>query len=121
VLGLATTAPERLPIEAAISALTLAELAAGPHATEDPLERARRQDNLQRIEAAFQPIPFGPEAARAYGRIFAAVTVSGRTPRGARAVDLLIAATAAAEGIPLYTGNADDVAGLEGLVEVIAL
>jgi hypothetical protein len=65
VLGLGATPPERLPAEAAISALTLAELAAGPHATDDPLERARRQDDLQRIEAAFQPIPFGSEAARA--------------------------------------------------------
>ena len=121
VLDLAAVASERLPVEAAISALTLAELAAGPHATDDPIERARRQDNLQRIEATFQPIPFGAEAARAYGRIFAAVAAGGRTPRGARAVDLLIAATAAAEGLSLYTRNTDDVAGLDGLVEVIGL
>jgi predicted nucleic acid-binding protein len=121
VLELGGIPPEQLPAEVAISALTLTELAAGPHATEDPLERARRQDNLQRIEATFQPIPFGTEAARAYGRIFAAVSAAGRKARGARAVDLLIAATAAAEGLPLYTRNATDVAYLDGIVEVVAL
>ena len=121
VLELGRVPPELLPAEVAISALTLAELAAGPHATQDPLERARRQDNLQRIEATFQPIPFGTEAARAYGRIFAAVSAAGRKARGARAVDLLIAATAAAEGLPLYTRNAADVAYLDGIVEVVAL
>jgi predicted nucleic acid-binding protein len=45
-----------LPVEVAVSALTLAELAAGPHATDDPEERARRQDRLQRTEAAFDSL-----------------------------------------------------------------
>ena len=35
-----------LPDESAIAAVTLAELAAGPHATDDPEERSRRQDRL---------------------------------------------------------------------------
>ena len=110
--------PSRLPVEVAVSAITMAELAAGPHATPDPHVRGRRQDRLQRAEAAFDPLPFDSDAARAYGRIFAAVTAGGRKARGARVVDLLIAATAVAAGLPLYTRNGDDFAGLHGLVDV---
>lgn len=84
----------QLPVEVASSALTMAELAAGPHATADPDERGRRQDRLQRAEAVFDPLPFDAEAARAYGRIYSAVAAAGRKARGARAVDLLIAALA---------------------------
>lgn len=113
--------PSQLPVEVAVSALTMAELAAGPHATSDPEERGRRQDRLQRAEAAFDPLPFDTDAARAYGRIFSAVMATGRKARGARAVDLLIAATALAAGLPLYTRNADDFLALDGLVEVVVL
>jgi len=110
-----------LPIEIAISAVTMAELAAGPHATTDSVERGRRQDRLQRAEAAFEPIPFDDEAARAYGRIYSAVASAGRKARGARAVDLLIAATACATELPLYTRNGKDFEALDGLVEVIVV
>jgi predicted nucleic acid-binding protein len=110
-----------LPVTVAVSAVTMAELAAGPHATNDPDERGRRQDRLQRAEAAFDPLPFDGEAARAYGRIFAAVLAGGRKPRGARAVDLLIAATALATDLPLYTRNGDDFDGLGGLVEIVVV
>lgn len=110
-----------LPIEVAVTALTMAELAAGPHAAKDPAERARRQDRLQRTEAAFAPLPFDADAARAYGRIYAAVTAVGRKARGARAVDLMIAAVACSVELPLYTRNPRDFAALEGLVEVIAI
>ena len=110
-----------LPIEAAISAITMAELAAGPHATTDPAERARRQDRLQRAEAAFDPLPFDGEASRAYGRVYAAVMASGRKARGARAVDLLIAAAACGAGLPLYTRNPNDFRGLEGIIEIISV
>lgn len=113
--------PSDLPAEIGIAAVTMAELAAGPHATSDPDERARRQDRLQRAEAAFDPIPFGVEAARAYGRVYAAVVTAGRKARGARAVDLLIAATAVAEKLPLYTRNPDDFRALEGLLDVVAV
>lgn len=112
---------QRLPVEVAISAVTMAELAAGPHATNDADERARRQDRLQRAEASFDPLPFDGEAARAYGRIYAAVVAAGRKARGARAVDLLIAATALAADLPLYTRNIGDFKGLETLVEVIGV
>lgn len=108
-------------MEVAVSAVTMAELAAGPHAAQTQEERARRQDRLQRAEAAFDPLPFDAEAARAYGRVYAAVAASGRKARGARAVDLLIAATAVAAKIPLYTRNAGDFRALDGLLDVTAL
>jgi len=121
VIDLGSIEPSRLPIEIAVSAITMAELAAGPHATSDPDERGRRQDRLQRAEAAFDPLPFDGNAARAYGRIFAAVTASGRKARGARSVDLLIAATALGAGLPIYTRNSDDFRALDGLVDVITV
>jgi hypothetical protein len=112
---------KRLPIAVAVSAVTLAELAAGPHATDDPEQRGRRQDRLQRVEATFDPLPFDGEAARAYGRVFAAVVAAGRKARGARAVDLLIAATAVAAELPLYTRNGDDFRALRALLEVVVV
>jgi predicted nucleic acid-binding protein len=121
VIDLEHIEPSRLPIEVAVSAITMAELAAGPHATTDPEERARRQDRLQRAEAAFDPLPFDAEAARAYGRVYSAVVAAGRKARGARAIDLLLAAVACAAGLPLYTRNPDDFRALGGLVEVVAV
>jgi len=121
VIDLERLDPAQLPIESAVSAITMAELAAGPHATQDPDERARRQDRLQRAEAVFDPLPFDSEASRAYGRIYAAVIAAGRTARGARAVDLLIAATACSTGLALYTRNPDDFQALDDLVEVVAV
>ena len=111
----------QLPAQVAISALTMAELAAGPHATTDPDERGRRQDRLQRAEAAFDPLPCDSEAARAYGRVSAAVAGAGRKARGARAADLLIAATACASGLPLYTRNGSDFEALEDLIDVVVV
>lgn len=121
VIDLEVLDPSALPIEVAVSAITMAELAAGPHAADDDEERARRQDRLQRAEAAFDPLPFDSEAARAYGRVYAAVISAGRKARGPRAVDLLIAATACASGLPLYTRNPDDFNGLAQLVQVVAI
>ena len=121
VIDLDDVDPLLLPVSVAVSALTIAELAAGPHATQDADERGRRQDRLQRTEATFDPLPFDADAARAYGRIFASVMASGRKARGARAVDLLIAATALASELPLYTRNGDDFRALDGLVEIVVV
>lgn len=121
LLDLENIDPASLPAELAISAVTLAELAAGPHATTDPDERARRQDRLQRTEASFEPLPVDGAVARAYGRVYAAVAAAGRKARGRRAFDLLIAATALAAELPLYTANPDDFDALEGLLEVVPL
>jgi predicted nucleic acid-binding protein len=111
----------KLPITVAVSALSMAELAAGPHATSDADERGRRQDRLQRAEATFDPLAFDGDAARAYGRVFASVMAAGRKARGARAVDLLIGATALSAELPLYTRNGDDFRGIEQLVQVVVV
>jgi predicted nucleic acid-binding protein len=121
VIDLNRVDASKRPLEVAVSAITMAELAAGPHATTDHDERAHRQDRLQRAEAAFDPLPFDGNAARAYGRIFSSVAASGREARGARAVDLLIAATALAAGLPLYTRNGQDFQGLDELVDVVVV
>lgn len=118
VIDLETIPATALPDEAAISALTLAELAAGPQASLDAQTRGRRQEHLQRVEALFDPLPFDVHAARAYGRVVGAVAALGRKPRGARSVELLIAATAVANALPLYTRKPDDFPGLESLVEL---
>lgn len=110
----------RLPDTMSISAVTLAELSAGPHHTDDPAERARRLDLLQRAESEFDPLPFDAEAARAFGRVVAAVLAAGRKPR-ARTADLMTASIAMGNHLPLYTTNPDDFAGLDALVMVVAV
>lgn len=110
-----------LPAELAVSAVTMAELTAGPHATTDRGERAKRQDRLQRAEAIFDPLPVDAAVARAYGRVYAAVAARGRKARGRRAFDLLIAATALAAELPLYTRNPDDFSGSGGLLEIVSV
>ncbi|GHH67657.1 type II toxin-antitoxin system VapC family toxin [Promicromonospora soli] len=120
VIDLETIPAEDLPVEVAICAITLAELAAAPAAAKDAAERARRQDRLQRTEAAFDPIPFDLEAARSYARVYAAVVAQGRKPRR-RLADLLIASVAIAEDLAVVTRNPDDFVGLEELVEVVAV
>ena len=116
---------EALPDEVAISAVTLAELTAGVQlvpgdSRQAREERAKRTEVLQRTENEFDPIAFDAEAARAFGRISAAVRVRGRSPRR-RVADLMIASVAMAQGIPLFTTNPDDFAGLEALVDVVAV
>jgi predicted nucleic acid-binding protein len=119
--------PDELPAEMAISAITLAELSAGPHEVrrneeqdeyDEHAERARRLDVVQRAENEFDPIPFDAEAARIYGRVCAAVISVGRKPRR-RVADLMIASIAIAENLPLYTTNPDDFVGLDDLLTVV--
>lgn len=108
-----------LPAETCVSTLSLAELAAGPHVATDLAERARRQLRLQIVEATVEMLPFDERCARAYGTVYATAAIRGRKPRGRRAVDLMIAATAMVHDLPLYTRNARDLAGLDGLLEVV--
>jgi predicted nucleic acid-binding protein len=115
VIELEKIPAETLPEVQAVSAITLAELAAGPHATDDDEERARRQDRLQRVEALVDPLPFDAAAARAYGRVYAATRAAGRKPRGARAVDLMTAAIALSNDLPLATRNPTDFDHLTGI------
>lgn len=109
-----------LPDEVAISAVTAAELVVGPLLATTSAERARRQARLQEVEAKLEPLPFDAGAVRSYGLVVAAVISEGRRPRS-RLADLLIAATAHANGLDLYTRNGDDFSGLDDLVRVIAL
>ncbi|MDZ7734575.1 MAG: type II toxin-antitoxin system VapC family toxin [Acidimicrobiia bacterium] len=120
VISLESVAADDLPGELAVSTITMAE-SRRTHATGDAEERARRQDRLQRTEATFDPLPFDEDAARSYGLIYAAVVSEGRKARGARAVDLLIAAVAATNDLPLYTRNPADFAGLDDVVEIVAI
>jgi predicted nucleic acid-binding protein len=121
VIALGSTEMERLPPDMAVSALTLAELASGPATARDASTRARRQERLQRVESTFEPLSFDPACARAFGRVCAAVVAAGRKPRRTRSVDLMIAATALAHQLPLYTLNAADLRGLGGLIEIVDL
>ena len=111
-------ATDRLPAELLVSTVSLAELSAGIHATEDTAERSRRILRVQRVEATFTPLPFDVEAARQYGVIAAKVISMGRKPRG-RIADLMIASIAAANRLPLFTANPAGFQGLESVVSVV--
>src|SRR4051794_36561586 len=106
--------PEDLPVEPIITAVTLAELSAGPSATDDPGERAIRQRHLQEVEASFDALPFDAVAARVFGQVAAELRLAGRRVRP-RAFDALIAAIAIANDLPLYTCNPKDFVGISGL------
>lgn len=109
----------RLPPWLAASTLTFAELVRGPEVATHAFEKARRRQHLQQVEASIEALPFDFACAQAYGRISVAVERIGRKPRGSRVVDLLIAATALAHDLPLYTLNSKDLRGLENLVEIV--
>jgi tRNA(fMet)-specific endonuclease VapC len=108
-----------LPAEPLITAVTLAELSVGPLVAEDERERVARQSQLQQAESDFDPLPFDASAARAFGRVSASLRRSGRKA-SARAYDAMIAATAVANGLPVYTCNPADFKGIDEL-EVIAV
>lgn len=106
--------PSVLPQDSVVSAVTLAELSVGPLVATTAAERSARQAHLQQAESDFEMVPFDASAARAFGRVVTSLRTAGRKP-SARAYDALIAATAIAEGVPLYTCNPDDFEGIEGL------
>ena len=101
-----------LPAEPVITAVTLAELSVGPLVARDDQERAARQAHLQQAEADFVPLPFDATAARAFGRVAASLRRAGRKT-SARAYDAMIAATAVANDLPLYTCNPADFDGID--------
>lgn len=107
--------PSVLPDEPLISTITLAELSVGPLVAESGQARAAHQAHLQQAEADFEPLPFDAAAARVFGRVAASLRRAGRKP-AARAYDAMIAAVALASGLPLYTCDPDDFAGIDGLV-----
>ncbi|HEX6389060.1 MAG TPA: type II toxin-antitoxin system VapC family toxin [Solirubrobacteraceae bacterium] len=111
--------PALLPEEPLITAVTLAELSVGPLVTRDERERAARQAQLQQAEADFNPLPFDAAAARAFGRVAASLRSAGRKA-SARSYDAMIAATALANELPVYTANPADFDGIDGL-EVVAV
>lgn len=106
--------PNHLPDDSVVSAITLAELTVGPLVAATDRERAARQAHLQQAESDFEVVPFDAAAARAFGAVAASLRASGRKP-AARAYDALIAATAIAHDLPLYTANPADFAGIERL------
>lgn len=108
------TDPSLLPTEPLITTVTLAELSAGPLVARDERERAARQAHLQEAEADFDPLPFDRASARAFGQVAASLRRSGRKT-AARAYDALIAATAMAHELPVYTCNPADFEGIDGL------
>ena len=108
------TDPAALPAEPAITAITLAELSAGPLVAATDAERVSRQAHLQQAEADFDVLAFDGPCARVFGRIVADLRSAGRKTT-ARAYDALIAATAVANGLPLYTTNPDDYKGIADL------
>jgi predicted nucleic acid-binding protein len=121
VVALGAIETKRLPVDMAVSALTLAELAGGPATASSDLVRVRRRERIQRAESTFETLSFDSAYARAYGRVCAEVVAAGRKPGRARSVDLMIAATALAHRLPFYTLNASDLRGLDELIEIVDL
>ncbi len=109
-----------IPGVLAISAISLAELQFGVLVAKSATVRAERLRRLSVLQKHFDALPVDDPVAISYGRLAAAVVDAGRQPRR-RAMDLLIAATAHAHGARLYTRNIDDFAGLEDLVEIVAV
>lgn len=109
--------PSTLPIEPVITAITLAELSVGPLVARTDYERVARQAHLQQAEADFEPLPFDAAAARAFGGVAASLRRAGRKP-AARVYDAMIAATAIANDLPLYSCDPDDFAGVDDLTVV---
>lgn len=108
---------DALPVEPLITTVTLAELSVGPLLARTDEERAARQSHVQQAESDFDPLPFDVPAARAFGRVALALRKSGRAVKP-RAYDVMIAATALANGLPLYTCNPKDFTGIDGLTVV---
>lgn len=117
---LIATDVEPIPGELAISVISLGELHYGVLAAKSEDIRAVRLARLLGLQQRFDPLPVDQAVATSYGRLAARVVNQGRQPHG-RGMDLLIAATAHAHSATLYTRNAEDLKGLEDLVDVVVL
>jgi predicted nucleic acid-binding protein len=117
ILRAELTDPGALPRLPTITAITLAELTVGPLVATSEAQRAIRLGHRQQAEADFDPLPFDAEVARVFGQVAASMRQAGRKAN-ARTYDGLIAATALAHGLPLYTANPDGFAGIDGLLVV---
>ncbi|MEV0548725.1 type II toxin-antitoxin system VapC family toxin [Nocardia salmonicida] len=106
--------------DAAISAVSVAELAAGIHAAKDPVHQAQRQLRFQWVVRSFDPLPFDVDTAHVYGSLALLVEQLGRKPRR-RVADLQIAATAVQHALPLFTRNPDDFKELGPLLNIVAV
>lgn len=106
--------------EMAISIISLAELHYGVLVAASEQTRAIRLNRLSRLQRRFDPLPVDEAVADSYGQLAAHAAGRGRKPR-ARAMNLLIAATAHAHGALLYTRNFDDFGGLEDFITVVAV
>lgn len=120
VIDLGGMSPANLPVIPRVSTVTLAELGLGLHTTDDPVERAMRVERLQRVEAAFEPLPFTTAAARRFTHMAGLVIAAGRQPKPRR-FDLMIAAVASVNELPLYTRNPKDFAGLDAVLQTVPL
>jgi predicted nucleic acid-binding protein len=118
IIDLPDIPPQFLPVEFVVSAVSLAELASGIHFARDPVQRSLRVTRLLMAEANMTPIAFDEKAASLYANLNALVLAAGRNPKP-RKFDLLIAATAAVNRLPLFTRNADDFKGLESQLTVV--
>ena len=114
VIELPNLSAADLPEFPTISVITLAELSVGPEVSKNLNERQMRQLVLQHAEASFDPLPFDAACARRFAIVAGCLRQSGRKTQ-ARAFDALIAATALAHDLPLYTRNAQDFEGINGL------
>lgn len=120
VIDRAIIDPAQLPDSWALSAVTLAELSAGPLMSDDPTIRAERQLDLQWAESTVEAIAFTSDTARIFGRLCGMVRAAGRKPRP-KALDLMIAATAVEQDVPLFTRNPKDLKGLDTALTIVEL
>ncbi|MGH3764641.1 MAG: type II toxin-antitoxin system VapC family toxin [Pseudonocardiaceae bacterium] len=112
--------PATLPAIPEITAVTMAELHQGVAMAKDAATRAARTEKLGAAVVDFDPLPFDGDAAARYGTLVALAIAAGRDPRP-RKMDLMIAAIASTRDVQLYTRNADDFKGLDGVLTVIAV
>ncbi|MFH9075148.1 PIN domain-containing protein [Streptomyces alboflavus] len=119
-VDLADLDPGCLPARPRLTAVTMAELQQGVAMAKDPGERARRTERLADAVSAFDPLPFDGAAATRYGTLVALVLAARRNPRPRR-LDLMIAAIASVQEVPLFTRNMEDFKGLEEAVTVVAV